>query len=114
MAGLRISVITPAFNQGAFIERTLNSVLDQTGPFELEYLVMDGGSSDGTLDILRKYENRLRWQSAPDRGQSDAINKGLRQAAGDVVGWLNSDDLLIPGALSRIAAVFAAHPEVDW
>jgi glycosyltransferase involved in cell wall biosynthesis len=111
---LRISLVTPSFNQARFIGRTVDSVLGQAGDFELEYLVVDGGSTDGTLDLLRDYGGRLGWVSEPDRGQSDAINKGLRRTTGDVVGWLNSDDVLRPGALARVAAAFRDHPEAGW
>lgn len=111
---LQISIVTPSLNQGAFIERTVRSVLDQRGDFALEYLVQDGGSSDGTLDVLRRYEGRLRLVVEQDGGQADAINKGLRAARGDVVGWLNSDDLLYPGALARVADAFRARPDLVW
>jgi glycosyltransferase involved in cell wall biosynthesis len=111
---VRISLITPSFNQAQFIRRTIDSVLEQQGNFELDYRVLDGGSTDGTLDILASYGNQLQWVSEPDRGQVDAINKGLRSATGDVVGWLNSDDVLLPGALARVADGFKAHPEVEW
>lgn len=110
----RISIVTPSFNHGQFIERTVRSVLDQRGDFDLEYRVLDGGSSDGTLDILRRYEDRLTWTSGPDKGQVDAVNKGLRAATGDIVGWVNSDDVLMPGALAKVAAAFAAHPDAEW
>src|SRR5215471_6415409 len=102
MTPLRISIITPSYNQARFINRAIASVLDQTGPFDLEYLVFDGGSDDGTLEILHTYHDRLSWQSAPDKGQIDAINQGLRCATGEVVGWLNSDDALAPGALAKV------------
>ncbi len=114
MPPVRISVLTPSYNQGAFIRRTLDSVLGQTGNFDLEYVVIDGGSTDDTLDILRSYGDRLRWRSEPDRGQVEAINKGLRAATGEIVGWLNSDDLLAPGALQRVAETFAEHPGLEW
>ena len=100
---MKISVVTPSFNQAAFIERTIESVLSQRGDFELEHLVVDAGSTDGTLDILRRHQGRLRWISEKDRGQSDAINKGFRMAAGDVLAWLNSDDTYEPGALDAVA-----------
>jgi glycosyltransferase involved in cell wall biosynthesis len=99
---LRVTVVTPSFNQGAFIERTIESVLSQRGDFELEYLVVDGGSTDGTLSILRSYEGRLRFVSERDSGQSAAINKGFGMASGDVLAWLNSDDTYMPGALHTV------------
>ncbi len=114
MARLRISLVTPSFNQAGFIGRTIDSVLAQTGDFELEYKVIDGGSSDGTLEVLKSFGPRLRWVSEPDRGQIDAINKGLRAATGDVVAWLNSDDLLLPGALARVAQAFTSNPNTEW
>ena len=114
MAPLRISVVTPSYNQGPFIRRTIDSVLEQTGDFELEYRIYDGGSTDETLDILRSYGSRLRWHSERDHGQVDAINKGLRAATGEIVGWLNSDDVLAPGALQRVAQTFAARPALEW
>lgn len=114
MSRIRISLVTPSFNHAPFIERTIESVLAQTGDFDLEYTVLDGGSRDGTVDILRRYDGRIAWKSEPDNGQVDAINKGLRAATGDVVGWLNSDDVLKPGALARVARVFAENPHCEW
>jgi glycosyltransferase involved in cell wall biosynthesis len=111
---MRISVVTPSFNQARFIRRTIDSVLDQQGDFELDYRVIDGGSTDGTLDILASYGDRLQWITEPDNGQVDAINKGLRAATGDIVGWINSDDVLVPGALARVAESFARNPAVEW
>lgn len=97
-------MVTPSLDQGAFIERTIESVLRQEGDFELEHIVVDGGSTDGTLEILERHRGRIRWVSEPDRGQSDAINKGFRMARGDVLGWLNSDDVYEPGALGAVAS----------
>ncbi|MBV8756654.1 MAG: glycosyltransferase [Deltaproteobacteria bacterium] len=111
---MKISIITPSFNHARFIRRTIDSVLSQTGDFELEYRVLDGASTDGTVEILKSYGDRLQWRSEADNGQVDAINKGLRTATGDIVGWVNSDDTLLPGALARVAAAFRAHPEAEW
>jgi glycosyltransferase involved in cell wall biosynthesis len=100
----KLTVITPSFNQGAFIERTIRSVLDQGYP-ELEYVIVDGGSTDETVEIIRRYEDRLAWWvSEPDGGQSDAINKGLAGTSGEVVAYLNSDDYFLPGALETAVA----------
>lgn len=108
-----ISVVTPSLNQGRFIERTIQSVVEQRGaPFE--YLVMDGGSTDETLDILRRYSGRLQWVSEPDKGQADAVNKGFGEAKGEIFGWLNSDDVYRPGALAVVGRFFRDHPEVEW
>jgi glycosyltransferase involved in cell wall biosynthesis len=109
----RISVITPSYNQGQFIEATIQSVLSQEYP-NLEYLVVDGGSTDGTLDILRRYSEKLRWISEPDHGQVEAINKGLRLASGEILAYLNSDDLYLPGALQRVGRYFRDHPQAAW
>jgi glycosyltransferase involved in cell wall biosynthesis len=111
---VRITVVTPTLNQSRFIERTLRSVLDQRGAFELEYLVQDGGSTDGTLELLRRHQGELDWRSERDAGQADAVNQALRRATGDVVGWVNSDDLLRPGALARVARAFEEHPRAVW
>lgn len=107
---MKISVITPSLNQAHFIERTLQSVINQAYS-ALEYLVIDGGSTDGTLEILKRYETHLSWISEHDTGQAQAINKGLRQARGDIVCWLNADDELTPGALHAVSAYFRHHPE---
>jgi len=110
----RISIVTPSFNHRRFISRTIDSVLGQEGDFELEYIVVDGASTDGTLDVLRGYGDRVRWISEPDGGQVDAIHKGLARATGSILAWLNSDDVLCPGALARVAAALAQQPEVHW
>lgn len=107
-----ISIITPSYNQAGFIEATIQSVLAQNYP-HTEHLVIDGNSTDGTLFILQKYKRILRWRSEPDRGQAHAINKGFRQSAGELVAWLNSDDIYLPGALHQVAQVFAQNPAVD-
>ena len=108
-----ISVITPSLNQGAFLEQTIRSVLDQGYP-NLEYIVMDGGSTDETVSILKKYEGKLKWISKKDKGQSDAINQGLRMAKGDIVAWLGSDDFYMPGTLHRVAYYFEKHHTSVW
>ena len=102
----RITIITPSYNQGEFIEDTIKSVLNQDYP-NLEYFVVDGGSTDNTLDVIKKYAHRLDWWvSETDRGQSHAINKGLARATGEIINWINSDDLLFPGALKHIANAY--------
>ena len=108
-----ISIVTPSFNQAAFIERTIRSVLDQTYP-KLEYFVQDGGSRDGTVEILKSYADRMSgWDSRPDGGQSQAINLGFAKTSGEIMAWLNSDDIMLPGALAYVASYFEKHPRVD-
>jgi glycosyltransferase involved in cell wall biosynthesis len=109
-----ISVITPSFNQGQYLQATIQSVLDQQYP-ALQHLVIDGGSTDGTLDILRHYTKRssLYWLSEPDNGQAEAINKGFKQATGEIIAWLNSDDIYLPHALQRVADFFEQQPDID-
>lgn len=109
----RISIVTPSFRQAGFIEATLCSVLDQGYP-NLEYVVQDGGSDDGTVEVLERFTGKLAgWVSEADGGQSQAINLGFAQTSGEIMAWLNSDDLLMPGALALVAEYFASHPEVD-
>ena len=109
----RVSLVTPSFNQGQFLEDTILSVLNQGYP-DLEYMLIDGGSTDGTPEVIRRYADRLAyWESTPDRGQSEAINKGWRRATGKYLWWLNSDDLLMPGSLVAAVRFLETHPGVD-
>lgn len=109
-----ISIVTPSYNQGQFLEETIQSVLTQQY-LNLEYVVIDGGSSDNSVEIIRKYENSLTyWVSESDQGQYDAINKGFAHTTGEIMAWLNSDDKYCPWALSVVADIFSAYPEVEW
>jgi glycosyltransferase involved in cell wall biosynthesis len=109
-----ITVITPSYNQSKYLEQCIHSVLDQSYP-RVEYMIIDGGSSDDSQAIIHKYTDRLAfWVSEPDRGQSDALNKGLRRASGDLVAWLNADDFYLPNALERVAEVYLHHPHASF
>ncbi len=106
-----VSIITPSYNQARYLEETIRSVLEQDYP-ALEYFVMDGGSNDGSVEIIRRYGDQLTgWVSEKDQGQADAINKGFRRATGEIIAWLNSDDAYQPGAIQKAVESFEKHPE---
>ncbi|GAB4563087.1 MAG: hypothetical protein Kow0047_11660 [Anaerolineae bacterium] len=107
----RVTIVTPSYNQAEFLEETIRSVLLQGYP-NLEYIIVDGASRDGSVDIIRRYERWLTWWvSEPDEGQSDAINKGFRRASGEIIAWINSDDYYAPGAIHAAVKTLSAHPE---
>lgn len=122
-----VSITTPSWNQGRFLEETIESVLCQEGDFAIDYVLVDGGSTDNSVEVIKKYESlllrgewpvrchdiRFRWLSERDDGQSDAINKGLRMSTGDILAWLNSDDTYAPGALTTVCEAFSQDPECD-
>jgi glycosyltransferase involved in cell wall biosynthesis len=110
----KISIITPSYNQGQFLEATIQSVLSQNYP-NLEYIIIDGGSTDGSVEIIQKYADHLKfWCSEPDGGQYDAINRGFSHATGEIMAWLNSDDMYFPWAFRTVASIMSALPEVEW
>jgi glycosyltransferase involved in cell wall biosynthesis len=107
-----VSIITPSFNQGRFLEQTMRSVLEQDYP-RIEYIVIDGGSADNSVAIIEKYAAKLAyWVSERDKGQTDALNKGFSKAHGDILAWVNSDDAYTPGAVSAAVAYLQAHPDI--
>lgn len=125
---MKFSIITPAYNATSYLAKTIESVLSQKGDFDIEYVVMDGGSTDNTVEILKKYDRALKsgeqqtycnsltfsWYSEKDKGMYDAINKGFAQATGDIYAWINADDTYVPGAFQKIADAFTAFPEISW
>ena len=107
-----VTVVTPSFNQAPFLEETINSVLGQTYP-NVEYIITDGGSTDGSVEIIQRYQKKLaHWVSEEDRGQTDAINKGFALAKGEILAWINSDDTLLPKAVEEAVQFLQDHPEI--
>ena len=123
-----ISIVTPSYNQGEFLEETIRSVISQEGDFYIDYIIMDGGSTDSSVDIIKKYADlvnkgnweakclgiELTWMSEKDAGQTDAINKGFSRACGEIVSWINSDDMYFPGSFSVVLNHFSHHPDDDF
>src|SRR6266542_4246008 len=108
----KVSIITPSFNQGQFLEASIRSVLEQNYP-NIEYIIVDGGSKDESVKIIKGYEDRLAfWVSEKDKGHADALNKGFSHATGEILAWLNSDDIYFPNAVSEAISVLRSHPEV--
>jgi glycosyltransferase involved in cell wall biosynthesis len=111
---LKLSIVTPSYNQGQFLEETILSVLNQ-GHEPLEYIIIDGGSTDDSVEIIKRYEHRLAyWVSEKDRGQVEAINKGMARTTGDIVAFVNSDDVYLPGTFAAVVDYFEEHPDCEW
>ena len=119
---MKFTIITPSYNQGQFIQETIDGVVNQVGDFDIEYHVMDGGSTDGTVKILQQTARKLKnnpkikfyWQSRKDNGQVDAINQGLAKSTGDIIAYINSDDYYLPNAFNTVATYFNSHPQSQW
>jgi glycosyltransferase involved in cell wall biosynthesis len=110
----KISIVTPSFNQAAYVRETLESVLNQGYP-NLEYIVIDGGSTDGAVDIIKEYQSKLAYfVSEPDTGHGNALNKGFSRSTGDIMAWINSDDKYTPWTFKTVVQIFEQHPEVEW
>lgn len=113
MNNLKITIVTPTYNQGSYIEDTIRSIIDQNYS-NLEYIIMDGGSTDNTRDIIKKYENSITyWESKKDKGQSEAITKGLKRSTGEIFAWQNSDDRYLPGTFKFVSETFENNPQID-
>lgn len=111
---MKISIITTNYNTEKYLKQTIESILNQKGDFELEYIITDGGSTDNSLEIMKKYEDKIKYISEKDKGQADGINKGLRMATGDIIAYLNADDLYTEGALDKVAKYFKDNKECKW
>jgi glycosyltransferase involved in cell wall biosynthesis len=111
---MTISIITPSFNQAAFLEETIHSIAEQDVDVKVQHIIIDGGSTDGSVELLKSLGDQALWISEFDRGQADAVNKGISMASGEIIGWLNSDDLYLPGALKTVTEYFRDHPGCQW
>ena len=125
---MKFSIITPSYNQGKFLEQTIKSVISQGGDFEIEYIIADGGSTDNSVEIINKYDQLLKankfsikckavkliWWSKKDKGQTEAINKGILKATGDIIAYLNSDDIYLPGTFEKVSKAFLKNPDKVW
>jgi glycosyltransferase involved in cell wall biosynthesis len=111
---MKVSIVTPSYNQGQFIRRTLQSVAQQRSKdYELEHVIFDGASTDNTVEILEQFTPPVRWVSSPDKGQTNAVNMGISATSGEIIGWLNSDDVYYPNAIPVVVKYFLEHPDVD-
>ncbi len=111
---MKLSIATPSYNGGRYFEQTIKSVLDQQTSMHVQYVVMDGESTDNTLDLLKKYDDKITWRSEPDEYHSHALNKAFELCDGDIVGWINTDDYYEPGAFERVRKTFEANPDAKW
>jgi len=111
---IKLSIVTPSYNQSPYLEKTIQSVINQNYP-NLEYIIMDGGSTDGSVEIIKKYSDIITyWESKPDKGQADAIYRGFERSTGDIIAWINSDDYYLEWAFSHVEEFFAQHPDTQW
>ena len=110
----KISIITPSYNQLSFLKETIESIHSQKVNAEIEHIIVDGGSMDGTVEYLKTLGDQVVWWSGKDKGQADAVNKGIGMATGEIIGWLNSDDLYLPGTLQAVTDYFSQHPDCRW
>lgn len=111
---MKVSIVTPSYNQGQFIRRTIESVISQSTPnIEIDHVVFDGGSRDESVEVLKSFGSHIKWESKKDNGQADAVNKGILATDGEIIGWLNSDDIYYPNAIHKVVNYFNKNPEVD-